>query len=252
LAAAQCELTLPQGKGHCSVPSMAGLCCTAMQAGVDNNKGAMMQAIKGMKGQGPARLNLCMHNMKGDMALIQNDPTEYCTKGEDVEEFPDFLALGAAATADLAAAQCELTLPQGKGHCSLPSVAGLCCTALQAGMDNNKEAAMRAVKSMKGSGGNARLKHCMHNLNVDMSLLHEEPHLFCTKGEDVEEFPDFLALGAAATADLTEAQDDASEDGSQIVTGLLGFVAGATVAGLGAIVLRRRTPSQDEYNQIVA
>merc|ERR1711935_1055205 len=109
--------------------------------------------MQDMKGQGRARVNLCRNNMHRDLALVQNDPTEYCTKGEDVEEFPDFLALGAAATADLAAAQCELTLPQGKGHCSVPSVAGLCCTAMQAAADHNNGAMMQAIKGMKGSGG---------------------------------------------------------------------------------------------------
>merc|ERR1712086_835124 len=138
-----------------------------------------------------------------------------------------------------------------EGHCSFPSVAGLCCTFLNAVIDNDKGAMMQAIKGMKGQG-KARLNLCRHNVKGDFALLRKNPTEYCTKGEDVEEFPDFLALGAAATADLAEAQDDASEDGSQIVTGLLGFVAGATVAGLGATVLRRRTPSQDEYNQIVA
>merc|ERR1711935_1192553 len=96
--------------------------------------------MQDMKGQGRARVNLCRNNMHRDLALVQNDPTEYCTKGGDVEEFPDFLALGATATADLAAAECELTLPQGKGHCSLPSVAGQCCTLMQAGIAHDKGA----------------------------------------------------------------------------------------------------------------
>merc|ERR1712086_898577 len=173
-------------EGHCSFPSVAGLCCTFLNAVIDNDKGAMMQAIKGMKGQGKARLNLCRHNVKGDFALLRKNPTEYCTKGEDVEEFPDFLALGAAATADLAAAQCELTLPQGKGHCSIPSVAGLCCTALQAGMDNNKGAMMQAFKGMKGSGGKARINTCISNMKGDMALLQKDPTDYCTKGGDVE------------------------------------------------------------------
>merc|ERR1711865_958931 len=47
-------------------------------------------------------------------------------------------------------------------------------------------------------------------------------------------------------------EDGATEDGSQIVTGLFGFVAGAAVTGLGVTVLRRSTPSQYEYNEIVA
>ena len=47
-------------------------------------------------------------------------------------------------------------------------------------------------------------------------------------------------------------EDGATDDGSQIMTGLLGFVAGAAVTGLGVTVLRRRTPSQDEYSEIAA
>jgi len=47
-------------------------------------------------------------------------------------------------------------------------------------------------------------------------------------------------------------EDGATEDGSQIMTGLLGFVAGAVVTGLGVTFLRRRTPTQDVYSEIVA
>merc|ERR1711865_628512 len=108
-----------------------------MQAGMDNDKGAMVSAMKGMKGAGgKARVNTCMAHIQGDMALMGKNPAEYCTKPAETEEFPDFLALGAAVTADLAAAACDLTLPQGKGSCVMPQVYGQCCTMMQAGMDN--------------------------------------------------------------------------------------------------------------------
>lgn len=52
-------------------------------------------------------------------------------------------------------------------------------------------------------------------------------------------------------ADVNE--DDATEDGSPITTGILGFVAGAAVTGFGVTVLRRSTPfSEDQYNEVVA
>jgi hypothetical protein len=61
----------------------------------------------------------------------------------------------------------------------------------------------------------------------------------------------------ASTEDAS-AEDGATEDratdatGSHVVTGLLSFAAGAAVTGLGVTVLRRKTPSQDMYNEIVA
>jgi len=251
LAAAACELTMPQGKGSCHMPQVHGQCCTMMQAGVDHNKGAMMKALNGMKGAGGKdRVNTCMKHIKGDMGN--------CMKPADTEELPDFLALEAAVSADLAAAACELSLP-GKGSCEMPQVFGQCCTMMQAGIAHNKGAMMKAFKGMKGAGGKARVNTCMAHIKGDTALMAKNPAEYCTKSSDMAEFPDFLALGASATESLmeaqeyTEAQDDASEDGeSQIVTGLMGFVAGAAVTGLGVTVLRRRTPSQDEYNEIVA
>lgn len=47
-------------------------------------------------------------------------------------------------------------------------------------------------------------------------------------------------------------EDGTIDDRSQIMPGLLGFMAGAAVAGLGVTVLRRSAPSQDEYTEIVA
>lgn len=62
-----------------------------------------------------------------------------------------------------------------------------------------------------------------------------------------------MATFMTSEAEDDVAEDGATEDGSQIVTGLLGFVAGAAVTGLAVTVLRRRTPpSQYEYNEIVA
>jgi len=54
--------------------------------------------------------------------------------------------------------------------------------------------------------------------------------------------------------DETDAtEDDATADGSPIVPGFLGFVAGAAVTGLGVTVLRRSAPSsEDKYHEIVA
>lgn len=52
-------------------------------------------------------------------------------------------------------------------------------------------------------------------------------------------------------ADVTE--DDATEDDAPIVTGILGFLAGATFTVLGLTVLRRSSPSpKDQYSEIVA
>jgi len=65
-------------------------------------------------------------------------------------------------------------------------------------------------------------------------------------------------LTSEAEDEVIEDEDDASEDdatadGSPIVPGLLGFMAGATVTGLGVTVLRRSAlSSQDQYNEIVA
>lgn len=63
---------------------------------------------------------------------------------------------------------------------------------------------------------------------------------------------DMLASLMTSEVEDDATEDSATEDGSQIMTGLLGFVAGAAVTGLGVTVLRRKSPSQDEYNQIVA
>jgi hypothetical protein len=67
----------------------------------------------------------------------------------------------------------------------------------------------------------------------------------------------FMAsLTSEAEDDVIEDDDNeggATEDGSPIGAGILGFVAGAAVTGLGVAALRRRTPSsQNEYNEIVA
>jgi len=261
MAADGCELTLPGGKGSCDMPTVSGECCTFIQDSVDpSKKGEMMGVLKGMsKGQGgKARVNTCMQNIKGDMGLIAHNQGAYCTKPADTEEFPDFLALGAAATANLASAGCEVTLPGGKGSCHIPTVSGLCCTWVQAVTDHSSKGAMKgAFEKLKGQG-KARFNTCIQNFEHDRSLLMKHRAEYCTTPADTEEFLDFLALASSVKEALTEAQepnkvqDDATEDGSQIMTGLWGFVAGAAVTALGASVLRRRTPSQDEYNEIVA
>merc|ERR1712238_535785 len=135
---AGCEVT----KGadwSCNLPHVSGECCTMMQASAAGQKGESIKvAMKLMK---EGTLDQCGAASQGDMPNCPPPPAG--------EELPDFLAMVASATANLAAAGCEVT----KGadwSCNLPHVSGECCTMMQASAAGQKGESIKvAMKLMK-------------------------------------------------------------------------------------------------------
>jgi len=171
------------------------------------------------------------------------------------------------------------TGPDGSGHCSIAKGKGKgtfeidgvsmgCCAAgnnfitaaqnhmmepgfhnAQCGMigacgkEDQKSIVRFAKGMMKGGGPHPAELDLLEMFNMTNVAPQDMLATILTSGAEDEVIE--------GEADATE--DDATADGSPIVPGFLGFMAGAAVTGLGVTVLRRSAPSsEDEYNEIVA
>merc|ERR1711957_1059062 len=99
----------------------------------------------------------------------------------------------------------------------------------------------------KGSGPHPDELELLETLNMNNSGAQQMMASFVTS--EVEED---ASTEDASTEDASTEDRATDATGSHVVTGLLSFAAGAAVTGLGVTVLRRKTPSQDMYNEIVA
>merc|ERR1711957_870723 len=109
----------------------------------------------------------------------------------------------------------------------------------------------------KGSGPHPDELELLETFNMNNSGAQQMMASFVTSEVEEDASTEDASTEDASTEDAST-EDGATEDratdatGSHVVTGLLSFAAGAAVTGLGVTVLRRKTPSQDMYNEIVA
>lgn len=173
--------------------------------------------------------------------------------------------------------QCSLNLGKGKGKdmqmgALTPSCCGAFKTTVKAVMSKGKGKAKNLHAAECGFIGacgryDQRILLKLPEVKEDFCrgqgpwCAHSELELLETINMTTAGAPQMMAtfmasLTSEAEDDVIEDDDnegDATEDGSPIGAGILGFVAGAAVTGLGVAALRRRTPSsQNEYNEIVA